>query len=206
MRDQDIPVTDQAFAPACAGYVQKAISERASTPPSLVWWNSESARLLPRRPLPAVWRITPSGMPRQVVDLSKRWIGILIWTSASRGGVRFHNFRRQGVRINDHHYGLARWTFRLHQQGAGHDFDICKTRRRQNPLYFSLLHLGRTLLWVQASPLIAAGRRPESYLPSQTAVESEKRVFVTAITSFAQPRLYPSALPLGPKVKGKFDG
>ena len=91
-------------------------------------------------------------MPRQVVDLSKRWIGILIWTSASRGGVRFHNFRRQGVRINDHHYGLARWS------------------------------------------------------SSQAAVESEKRVFVTAITSFAQPRLYPSALPLGLNVKGKFDG
>jgi hypothetical protein len=50
------------------------------------------------------------------------------------------------------------------------------------------------------------GRSPESYLPSQAAVESEKRVFVTAITSFAQPRLYPSALPLGLNVKGKFDG
>ena len=83
-----------------------------------------------------------------------RWIGILIWTSDSRGRVRLHDLRRQGVRINDHHYGLAGWSFRLHQQGASDDFDICKTRRRQNPLYFSLLHLRSTLLWFQACRLI----------------------------------------------------
>jgi hypothetical protein len=73
MRDHDITVTGQAFAPVCPGmpqwdrrirqchdehssvqdrnrpglYVQKAISERASTRPSLVSWSSESARLLP---------------------------------------------------------------------------------------------------------------------------------------------------------------
>ena len=60
--------------------------------------------------------------------------------------------------------------------------------------------------WEVVATLDRPGRRPESYLPSQAAVESEKRVFVTAITSFAQPRLYPSALPLGLNVKGKFDG